>query len=59
MAIRLFQSQTRMFCKKLKIFLAMKKIPYDIVNVRKEERKSFIAYTGKEKFPRWTTTVIA
>lgn len=51
MAIRLFQSQTSMFCEKVRIVLAMKKIPYDIVDVRKDERKSLIEYTGQRKVP--------
>jgi len=40
-----------MFCEKVRIVLAMKKIPYDIVDVRKDERKSLIAYTGQRKVP--------
>ena len=51
MAIRLFQSQTSMFCEKVRIVLAMKRIPYDIVDVRKDERKSLIEYTGQRKVP--------
>ncbi len=51
MAIRLFQSQTSMFCEKVRIVFAMKNIPYDIVDVRKDERKSLIEYTGQRKVP--------
>jgi glutathione S-transferase len=51
MAIRLFQSQTSMFCEKVRIVLAMKHIPYDIADVRKDERKSLIEYTGQRKVP--------
>lgn len=51
MAIKLFQSQTSMFCEKVRIVLAMKKIPYDIVDVRKDDRKSLIEYTGQRKVP--------
>jgi glutathione S-transferase len=51
MAIRLFQSQTSMFCEKIRIVLAMKKVPYDIVDVRKDERKSLLEYTGQRKVP--------
>jgi glutathione S-transferase len=51
MAVRLFQSQTSMFCEKIRIVLAMKKIPYDIVDVRKDERKSLVEYTGQRKVP--------
>jgi glutathione S-transferase len=51
MAIRLFQSQTSMFCEKVRIVLAMKKVPSDIVDVRKDARKSLIEYTGQRKVP--------
>lgn len=51
MAIRLFQSQTSMFCEKVRVVLAMKKVPYDIVDVRKDDRKSLIQYTGQRKVP--------
>ena len=51
MAVRLFQSQTSMFCEKVRIVLAMKNLPYDIVDVRKDERKSLIEYTGQRKVP--------
>jgi len=51
MAIRLFQSQTSMFCEKVRIVLALKKVPYDIVDVRKDDRKSLIEYTGQRKVP--------
>ena len=51
MAIRLFQSQTSMFCEKVRIVFAMKNVPYDIVDVRKDERKSLIEYTGQRKVP--------
>jgi glutathione S-transferase len=40
-----------MFCEKVRIVLAMKKVPYDIVDVRKDERKSLIEYTGQRKVP--------
>lgn len=51
MAIRLFQSQTSMFCEKVRIVFAMKKVPYEIVDVRKDERKSLIEFTGQRKVP--------
>ena len=51
MAIRLFQSQTSMFCEKVRVVFAMKNVPYDIVDVRKDERKSLIEYTGQRKVP--------
>jgi glutathione S-transferase len=31
--------------------MALKKVPYDIVDVRKDERKSLIEYTGQRKVP--------
>jgi len=51
MAIRLFQSQTSMFCEKVRVVFAIKKVPYDIVDVRADERKSLIEYTGQRKVP--------
>jgi glutathione S-transferase len=51
MAIRLFQSQTSMFCEKARIVFAMKKVPYEVVDVRKDDRKSLIEYTGQRKVP--------
>ena len=51
MAIKLFQSQTSMFCEKVRIVLAMKKVPYEIVDVRKDDRKSLLEYTGQRKVP--------
>jgi glutathione S-transferase len=51
MAIKLFQSQTSMFCEKVRIVLALKKVPYDIVDVRRDDRKSLIEFTGQRKVP--------
>ena len=51
MAIKLFNSQTSMFCEKVRIVFAMKKVPYEVVDVRKDERKSLIEYTGQRKVP--------
>lgn len=51
MAVRLFQSQASMFCEKVRVVLAMKKVPYEIVDVRKDERKSLIEYSGQRKVP--------
>jgi glutathione S-transferase len=51
MAVRLFQSQTSMFCEKVRVVFAMKKVPYEVVDVRKDERKSLIEYTGQRKVP--------
>jgi glutathione S-transferase len=51
MAIRLFQSQMSMFCEKVRVVFAMKKVPYEVVDVRKDERKSLIEFTGQRKVP--------
>jgi glutathione S-transferase len=51
MTVRLYQSQTSMFCEKVRIVFAMKKVPYEIVDVRKDDRKSLIEYTGQRKVP--------
>jgi glutathione S-transferase len=51
MAVRLFQSQTSMFCEKVRVVFALKKLPYEIVDVRKDDRKSLIEYTGQRKVP--------
>lgn len=51
MAIRLFQSQTSMFCEKARIVLALKKVPYEVVDVKKDERKSLIEFSGQRKVP--------
>jgi glutathione S-transferase len=40
-----------MFCEKVRVVLAMKEIPYDIVDVRADDRKSLIEYTGQRKVP--------
>jgi len=51
MSIKLYQSQTSMFCEKVRIVFAVKKVPYDIVDVRKDERKSLLEYTNQRKVP--------
>jgi glutathione S-transferase len=51
MAIKLYQSQTSMFCEKVRIVFAAKKVPYEIVDVRADERKSLVEYTGQRKVP--------
>ena len=51
MAVRLFNSQASMFCEKVRIVFALKKMPYEVVDVRKDERKSLIEYTGQRKVP--------
>lgn len=51
MAIRLFQSQTSMFCEKVRIVLGLKNVPYEVVDVKKDDRKSLIEYSGQRKVP--------
>ena len=51
MAIRLFQSQTSMFCEKVRIVLALKNVPYEVVDVKKDDRKSLIEFSGQRKVP--------
>ena len=51
MAIRLFQSQTSMFCEKVRIVLAMKNVPYEVVDVKKDDRKSLISFSSQRKVP--------
>ena len=51
MAIRLFQSQTSMFCEKARIVLALKNVPYEVVDVKKDDRKSLIEFSGQRKVP--------
>ena len=51
MAIRLFQSQTSMFCEKIRIVLALKNVTYEVVDVKKDDRKSLIEYSGQRKVP--------
>ena len=51
MAVRIFQSPTSMFCEKVRIVLAQKKIPYDIVDIRNDERKSLIEFSKQRKVP--------
>ena len=51
MAVRLFNSQASMFCEKVRVVFALKKVPYEVIDVRKDERKSLIEYTGQRKVP--------
>ena len=51
MAVKLFNSQTSMFCEKVRLVFAIKKVPYEVIDVRKDERKSLIEYTGQRKVP--------
>ena len=51
MAVKLFNSQASMFCEKVRVVFALKKVPYEVIDVRKDERKSLIEYTGQRKVP--------
>lgn len=51
MAIRLFQSATSMFCEKVRIVLGMKGVSYEVVDVKKDDRKSLIAFSSQRKVP--------
>ena len=51
MAVRLFQSQTSMFCEKVRIVLALKNASYEIVDVKKDDRKSLITFSAQRKVP--------
>jgi glutathione S-transferase len=51
MAIKLFNSQTSMFCEKVRVVFALKKVPYEVIDVRADERKSLLAYTNQRKVP--------
>lgn len=51
MAIKLFNSQTSMFCEKVRVVFAMKKVPYEVIDVRADERKSLLEYTNQRKVP--------
>ena len=51
MAIKLFNSQTSMFCEKVRVIFALKKVPYEVVDVRADERKSLLEYSNQRKVP--------
>jgi glutathione S-transferase len=40
-----------MFCEKVRAVLASKNIPYEVVDVKKDDRKSLIAFSGQRKVP--------
>ena len=51
MAIKLFNPQTSMFCEKVRMVFALKKVPYEVIDVRADERKSLLEYTNQRKVP--------
>jgi glutathione S-transferase len=40
-----------MFCEKVRVVFALKKVPYEVVDVRADERKSLLEYTNQRKVP--------
>ena len=51
MSVRLYQTETSMFCEKVRIVLRLKKVPYEIVDVKQDERKSLIEFPVSARFP--------
>jgi glutathione S-transferase len=50
MAIKLYQTETSMFCEKVRTVLKLKNIPYEIFDVR-NNRQPLIDFSGQKKFP--------
>lgn len=50
MGIKLYQSETSMFCEKVRIVLNMKNVPYEISDVR-PNRQPLIDFSGQRKIP--------
>ncbi len=50
MSITLYQSQTSMFCEKVRIVMRMKNIPFEIFDVR-PNRQPLIDFSGQRKVP--------
>jgi glutathione S-transferase len=50
MGIKLYQSETSMFCEKVRIVLKMKNVPYEISDVR-PNRQPLIDFSGQRKIP--------
>jgi len=50
MGIKLYQSETSMFCEKVRIVLKMKNLPYEISDVR-PNRQPLIDFAGQRKIP--------
>jgi len=40
-----------MFCEKVRVVFALKKVPYEVIDVRADERKSLLEYTNQRKVP--------
>ena len=50
MSIKLYQTETSMFCEKIRIVLASKKVAYEVFDVR-PNRQPLIDYSGQRKVP--------
>ncbi len=50
MGIKLYQSETSMYCEKVRIVLKMKNVPYEISDVR-PNRQPLIDFSGQRKIP--------
>jgi glutathione S-transferase len=50
MGIKIYQSETSMFCEKVRIVLKMKNLPYEISDVR-PNRQPLIDFSGQRKIP--------
>lgn len=50
MGIKLYQSETSMFCEKVRIVLRMKSVPYEVSDV-KPNRQPLIDFSGQRKIP--------
>jgi glutathione S-transferase len=50
MGIKLYQSETSMFCEKVRIVLKMKGLPYEVSDVR-PNRQPLIDFSGQRKIP--------
>jgi glutathione S-transferase len=50
MSITLYQSQTSMFCEKVRIVMRMKNVPFEIFDVR-PNRQPLIDFSGQRKVP--------
>jgi hypothetical protein len=48
MSITLYQSQTSMFCEKVRIVMRMKNVPFEISDVR-PNRQPLIDFSGQRK----------
>jgi glutathione S-transferase len=50
MSIKLYQTETSMYCEKVRIVLRSKNIPYEVVDVR-PNRQPLIDFSGQRKVP--------